>query len=41
MKTNLYSSRPRLVVWQEPDLLSEKKNNLLEPPIQTRFITFL
>ena len=41
MKTTVHSFRPRLVVWQEPDLLSEKKRNLLEPPIQARFITFL
>ena len=40
MTNAVYSFRPRFVISQEPDFLSEKKN-LLGLLIQTRFIIFL
>ena len=40
MKNTVYNFRPRIVVSQKPDLLSEKRN-ILGPPIQTLFIIFL
>ena len=40
IKNTVYRFIPSLEVWQEPDLLSEKRN-LLEPPIQERFIILI